>query len=284
MDFINLHTSVLDSEEYVAATVAQRGTWLSIYRYCAGQENGGRIEGAKAWSDRTWLKICGVSLREVGAGCRLWGWEGETLVLRFYNLETEANVNRLRSQAAAGAHARWHRSGIPSGMPEGMPSGIPQGTPEGNGVGNAKGKERERKEREYRAGGQVAPASGHSNGTKTHTGQRKRKPGSVLPSEQPSPVCERMISIGLLFRRQAAMPWTAKEVEAFQQQRLADCPLADFDAQLETMGGYYGAKIPREIDFRRRELLTLLNNWPGELDKARAFNRDREPNDGITKV
>jgi uncharacterized protein YdaU (DUF1376 family) len=34
---------------------------------------------------------------------------------------------------------------------------------------------------------------------------------------------------------------------------------------------YYGAKIPEGKDYRRRDLCTLLNNWAGEVDRARRF-------------
>lgn len=278
MDYLNFHRSVFDGEEFLTATVAQRGTWLSVYRYCAGQENGGRIEGAKAWTDRVALQLCGVSMKELGQTCRLWSWDGDALVISFYNKEAEATVQRLRSQAAAGAHARWHRSPVPAVVPAPMPSGMPAG----NGSGDAKGNGMEGKERKDIPEQLPAAAGGRINGShpapKT---TRRSKPGSTLPSEHPDELCGRMIAAGALMRRQAGTPWAADELEAFRAQRLDTCAAADFEAQLETMRGYYTAKIPREMDYRRRELKTLLNNWPGELDKARAYNRDN--NDGVTK-
>jgi hypothetical protein len=279
MDYLNIHRSVLDSEEFLSASLTQRGAWLSVYRYCAGQENGGRIEGAKAWTDRAWLQICGVSLREIRSECRLWVWEGDALVLWFYNMQSEANTQRLRSQAAAGAHARWNRIKAVELLPAAMPLGIPAG----NGSGDAKGNGMEGKERKDIPEQQPATAGGRINGShpapKT---TRRSKPGSTLPSEHPEDLGGRMIAAGVLMRRQASTPWSADELEAFRAQRLDTCAADDFAAQLETMRGYYTAKIPREMDYRRRELKTLLNNWPGELDKARAHARDN--NDGVTKV
>jgi hypothetical protein len=42
------------------------------------------------------------------------------------------------------------------------------------------------------------------------------------------------------------------------------------------VAAFYAAEIPREIDWRRTSLATLLNNWAGELDKATAWSRQRE--------
>ena len=43
------------------------------------------------------------------------------------------------------------------------------------------------------------------------------------------------------------------------------------------MATYYTARIPRTEDFRRRDLATLLNNWSGELDRARQFAAATKP-------
>lgn len=104
----------------------------------------------------------------------------------------------------------------------------------------------------------------------------------MLPSEQPQNVGDRMIVVASLKGRQPTTPWTSKEFDAFKAARLDTCGADDFTSQVQLMRGYYSAKIPRETDFRRRELLTLLTNWPGELDKARMHNRDN--GDGYTKI
>lgn len=111
---------------------------------------------------------------------------------------------------------------------------------------------------------------------------RRAKAAGAVPSEQSEPTCTRMLAVAALKGRQASTPWTPKEFEAFKACRLDTCSDADFEAQLAPMRIYYGAKISREMDYRRRELLTLLNNWPGEIDKARAWARDHD--DGIRKV
>jgi hypothetical protein len=114
--------------------------------------------------------------------------------------------------------------------------------------------------------------------------QRAAKPkaGATLPAEQPEPVRSRMLAIGALKHRETSTAWGANELEAFRAQRLDSLSEEDFTAQLAPLAGYYAAVIPREKDFRRRELLTLLNHWAGEIDKAKEWLRDN--NDGLKRM
>lgn len=111
---------------------------------------------------------------------------------------------------------------------------------------------------------------------------RKGKAGAVLPAEQPEPLRSRMLAVAALKHREPSTAWGANEVDAFRAQGLDRLSDADFTAQLAPLQAYYGAAIPRENDFRRRELLTLLNHWAGELDKAKAWGRDNS--DGLTRL
>lgn len=277
MEWLNLHTSVLDSAEFLHAEPTQRATWLCLQRYCIGQENSGRIIGAKSWKDRIWQQLCRVTIKEIQDDCGLWSWEGDDLLVAFYNLESERKVQRLRGQAASAGHASWNKRS----SPQGEPTAEPYGSNGGSGLGDAKGKERKGNGRE---GNEIPPTPKGSVGqvVTQPKGKRTLKPGSVIPSEQPEPLRERMLAVGALMRRQERTPWAAGELAALQAARLHDCSAADFESQLEPLRAYYHATIPREIDYRRRDLLTLLNHWPGELDRARAFNRNT--NDGIQKL
>lgn len=75
--------------------------------------------------------------------------------------------------------------------------------------------------------------------------------------------------VGAIMRRRPGSRWSERERAALG----ALFPLAEDDLVL--LERYYGADIPRAEDFRRRDLLTLLNNWPGEVDRAQAFGRKR---------
>ena len=106
-------------------------------------------------------------------------------------------------------------------------------------------------------------------------------PPPAAESEAKARVTERRIAEGALMHRRPGTRWSVKELAAFKLTELDRCAAADFEDQLTVMGRYYRAKISREQDIRRRDLLTLLNNWTGELDRARAYARAR--NDGYTK-
>ena len=76
-----------------------------------------------------------------------------------------------------------------------------------------------------------------------------------------------MVRIGGWFGRKAETLWTLAEGIALMTIN----PEAD---EVETLERYYQAEIDRPDDYRRRDLLTLLNNWSGELDRARIWNAE----------
>ena len=67
MNWINIETTTLDSEEFVGSEPINRATWLCLFRFCAGQENGGVIVGCKSWADRKWQQLARVTQPEVFA-------------------------------------------------------------------------------------------------------------------------------------------------------------------------------------------------------------------------
>jgi hypothetical protein len=73
---------------------------------------------------------------------------------------------------------------------------------------------------------------------------------------------ELMNQVGALQGRRAGTQWTVAEAMAL---RAVNPP----PEEVEAMAAYYGAHIGKDKDFRRRDLITLLNNWNGELDRAR---------------
>lgn len=78
----------------------------------------------------------------------------------------------------------------------------------------------------------------------------------------PGPIQQRL---NKLFRRRDSTRWSDKEQRAFR----SISPIPDEDMAL--IERYYTATPTPGKDYRRRDLCTLLNNWPGELDRARNF-------------
>lgn len=269
MDWLNLHTSTLDSAEFIGAEPTQRATWLCLQRYCIGQENGGRITDCADWPDRRWQQLCRITRREALAKCGLWTWDGANLVLWSYPLEKEAevihkrNVARENGRLSAGRpRATKQEPGLD--LPPFSYQTQPEPTLVNSPKAEGKGKEGEGKGRERNT---------------------PRKRGSKVVgyslSEQTEDVRERMLNINTLKNRQASTNWTAKEFAAFQAAGLDTATEDDFHEQFTPVSKYYGADAAelRELwrasdpraDFRRRDLLTLLNNWAGEVDRAREF-------------
>lgn len=167
MDWLNLHTSILDSNEFLGCDPVERATWLCLLRYCIGQENGGRIEGAVAWGDRKWQQIARVTLSEVSASCLLWRMDGSDVVVWAYPMTKEIEVKKNREDGKKGGRPKG--SGSKPNNPPVIPPVTGSETPRGNGKeGKEKGKEEE-KEGSH-ASGQASrlllndwtPDSGHS--------------------------------------------------------------------------------------------------------------------------
>lgn len=84
MEWLNLHTSTLDSEAFMDASPPERSTWLLLLRYCVGQQNGGRIKGVIAWPDIKCHRVLGVSRDDLNGFSQLWEWDGQDLRVAFY--------------------------------------------------------------------------------------------------------------------------------------------------------------------------------------------------------
>jgi hypothetical protein len=78
-----------------------------------------------------------------------------------------------------------------------------------------------------------------------------------------------MNRIGEWFGRRPSTLWSVKEAEALKD-------VAPSVEDLDEMEAYYTASLPADKDYRRRDVMTLLNNWTGELDRARG-RRDADP-------
>ena len=69
------------------------------------------------------------------------------------------------------------------------------------------------------------------------------------------------------FNRRESTRWTAKEMRALKDVVALQTEQSDFDA----LDKYYMATMPADADYRRRDVVTLLNNWNGEIDRAKQW-------------
>jgi hypothetical protein len=87
----------------------------------------------------------------------------------------------------------------------------------------------------------------------------KRREETITPNPLES-------QIGALLGRRPTTRWSKKEKAALK----AIGPIEPEDmAMLER---FYSANIAPDIDYRRTAIQTLLNNWNGEIDKARLYS------------
>lgn len=75
---------------------------------------------------------------------------------------------------------------------------------------------------------------------------------------------ELQLQVSGWFNRRPTTPWNDKEKRAWRKVDKSDESISDLNA-------YYTAEIPDGEDYRRHDLVTLLNNWNGEIDRAKAF-------------
>lgn len=102
MNYLNIHTDTLRSEAYLSSEPVERATWLNLSGWCATQENGGIIIGARDWSDRKWQQLAGVTKEEATLVSELYHINPDgDLVLKFYPIEKEAEVISKRKTAKA---------------------------------------------------------------------------------------------------------------------------------------------------------------------------------------
>lgn len=106
MDWLNLHSSTLDSPEFVRSDPVRRSAWLCLLRYCIGQENSGVIKNCKGWGDSTWQQLCRVKLKEVKLESELWFWDNDDLRVIFYPLEKQREIQSNRINGAMGGRPK----------------------------------------------------------------------------------------------------------------------------------------------------------------------------------
>jgi uncharacterized protein YdaU (DUF1376 family) len=88
----------------------------------------------------------------------------------------------------------------------------------------------------------------------------------VDPPEAGATLTDLQQRLGALFGRRKSTQWDAKEIK-----QLRKISKTVSDADLQRLEWYYRLQIPKESDYRRQTLSTLLNNFTGELDRARKF-------------
>jgi hypothetical protein len=86
-----------------------------------------------------------------------------------------------------------------------------------------------------------------------------------MDTSAPAPpplACPQKLEVGSWFGRRATTPWSEKELKAWKTLHPES-----ITEGIDILAGPYSAKEK----FCRRDLLTLLNNWQGEIDRWRSY-------------
>jgi uncharacterized protein YdaU (DUF1376 family) len=112
------------------------------------------------------------------------------------------------------------------------------------------------------------------------------QPEGNSPSPSPSPTINTYVAlapeaealkerISVWFKRRPTTPWSSKEIKALKDVIKLGTPPEDIDLlERRYMSG---------DQYLRREIITLLNNWNGEIDRARGLSRSPQPQLELTK-
>lgn len=106
MNWINLRTETLRSADFANAKPGAIETWLRVLAYSCEQENGGRLAGAVAWTERAWLMACGVTKQEIENAKPLLFDDGVDFFIAEYPTEKEHEIKAKRKAGMEGGKKR----------------------------------------------------------------------------------------------------------------------------------------------------------------------------------
>lgn len=111
MQYTKIQCAFLRSIAFKDAEMAARGTWLTLNGLCADRENGGRIQGCRAWNDRQWLSHadCLALDIEVAVKNELAMWSGDDLLVIGYDVNGEDAFKAMSQTNRVRANGQWEK-------------------------------------------------------------------------------------------------------------------------------------------------------------------------------
>lgn len=235
MEWLNLHTSTLDSPEFVGAEPRERSAWLCLLRFCIGQENGGVIKGCREWTDRRWQQLCRVTEEEVSAPSELWKWKGTNLVVWAYPLTKENEIRIKREAGKAGAAIRWFKADSSAkSSPNSLPSKEPYAEGEGEGEEERKEKEKGKNTPPNPQGGDVPAGTGGQTPPPADDKKRKRDPQPAFQPPSYDEWLDYAAERGWTAEREAAAAFDHYETVGWRYGQHNGKPIKDWRAALRT--------------------------------------------------
>lgn len=106
-----------------------------------------------------------------------------------------------------------------------------------------------------------------SSSSSTSSSNTPIVPKGTRKKESSLPTSPEAITLAEIFHRKATTPWTAVETRKFKSLMPID------PDDLKSLKEYYDDNWPpeRDVNVLRHDLKTLLNNFPGEVDRAKVW-------------
>lgn len=203
-------------------------------------EDSVRIHGALT----TLLKVGWIEVRD----------SGQTgLIGRIAKWTKHQRVNRPSDSKLKGYWLTEDSVNVHGGLTE--PSLLEQGT--------GKGKE-----------SPIVPLSGDGGEGRRHEAEGERHEELVLvpedpPAERPEPIAPELQRARAMFRMRESTPLDMAQIRAWRRAHAV--VKATTPEEWAVLEGYYSAEIERREDFRRKDVVTCLNNWSGEITRAQTW-------------
>ncbi len=264
MQYLNIEIKILSSHEFLGSNPIDRATWLCLLKYCVQQETGGIISNCKNWDDRKWMQLIGITKKESKRVSLLWEWDGSDLKVWEYPVHQETKMKANRENGKKGGKLKAITQKEPHGSDSVNPSGTqeePHGSDLVNPSDNPSGTQKE-----PHGSNSVNPSdnpSGKVIGIGIGKGIGIEKTPPKAPQGESSCVFESLKKgISKIYNRKESTVWSDKENKKLKE--VARRP--DAETEFLTIEELYESG---NYEYFRRDIITLLNNWPGEVDRAR---------------
>jgi hypothetical protein len=259
--------------DYVAGVMSldlrQQGAWMRLISHAQmNGDNPGHVQANLAWLsadfkesiEMTWsllchlalLKICDVSV-DAGTGMKLLdeafmasleGHEKPAAHWRFEVTARRVEKDAMRRKTEIDRKTRQTENAPSSSTTPRKIGHLPEQAPGETGIFLARVEAEEEAEEDH---------------PPTPSKKSRRKSVGRVAFNTPT-----MIRIGKWFGRKETTLWATDEHEKLKALK----PPED---ELDVLERYYASEHPEIAPYRRRQLVTLLNNWTADVDKARSM-------------
>jgi len=251
--FVKLHRSIQSNPEWLSESFTRSQAWIDLILLANHKPGFVRIAGRRIDVGRGQLAWSVVNL------ANRWRWSKGKV---FRSLNEWRNDGRLDHQniivttlITITNYDRYQTVESPYESPDESPDRTPDESPDGHLMDH---------KQEGKEGTRIRSTPSIPQGGLFGDEQAEAQMVTKRKSEENEAKRRFSDRICAIMHRGAKTKWSDKERKALN--KIFPAPEEDISA----IEAYYSATIPTQ-DYRRKEVATLLNNWPGEVDRAKKF-------------